>query len=373
MLYIHIPYCKGKCIYCDFYSAGNPDWNKYIKAVASELSERIDELRGDSLSSIYLGGGTPSLMPAEIFRKFILGPGGIQNILLNEGIIDSHAWGNIEFTIEVNPEDVSEEMTVTWREAGINRVSMGVQTLNDQELKTIKRRHTSDKVRDAMMLLKDYFNNISLDLIYGLPNQTMDSLEKTVRGFIDLYPQHISAYALTFEKNTPIEILRNKGKIKECSEEVYLEMEGMVSSMLESAGFERYEISNYSQNGFHSRHNSGYWHGLPYVGLGPSASSYNGQNVRRTNTPDIKSYLEGEMNYETELLDPKNLFVEKIMISLRTKEGLNLNHLTEIERSNILRKASKWIETGKLAISGNNIALTRCGIPISDYIILSLI
>lgn len=371
MLYIHIPYCKGKCIYCNFYSGGNPDWEKYFKTLASELTSRIDELRSESLSSIYFGGGTPSLIPEryiEAFFKFMYDTFQANGI----GIT-----ANPEVTLEANPEDITEEKARCWRECGINRVSVGVQSLYNDELQLINRRHSAEKAIDSIGLLKQYFNNISVDVIYGFPGQNKAKLISTLDKIIELRPQHVSVYALTYEENTPLHVMRENGRLKECSEEEYLCFDRLITKRLGEAGFDRYEISNYSQPGFRSRHNGGYWSGEPYVGLGPSACSYDGVRTRRTNLPDIRSYLAGNIQYECETLSVSELEEECIMTRLRTKEGILLDRFADIfgeERlQNLLKKAERWIESSHLYFTDSRgLSLTEKGIPVSDYIILSL-
>lgn len=374
MLYIHIPYCRGKCIYCDFYSGGNPDWKKYLKAVASEMSERIDNLRGDCLSSIYIGGGTPSLIPLEEFRDFFgknqNNKDNFWNILGKSGI---DICDDIEITIEVNPEDVTDRMAACWAEVGVNRVSMGVQSLNDAELNFLKRRHNAERVNDAFQILKRYFNNISIDIIYGIPGQNLEILASTIDKVLDFAPRHISAYALTYENNTPLGVLRNSGRIKEVSEDDYLELEGLVNERLKTAGYERYEISNFAKPGYESKHNRGYWTGKAYIGLGPSASSFDGKNLRRTNRPDIRNYINGNIQFDEEILTAEQRLSEILFTGLRTREGLELTILGEEIKKELLNKAEKWISKGKMKLFRDKLSLTEEGYTISDYIILDLI
>lgn len=379
MLYIHIPYCLGKCIYCDFYSAGNPDWVKYLKAAASELSERTDELRGDSLSSIYIGGGTPSLIPETPFSQFIK---EIDTILKRNEI---KKGPEMEFTLEVNPEDVSEEKIRIWQTLGINRISMGVQSLNDTELKLLKRRHDSRKALKALQMLKTYFDNISVDLIFGIPGQTKEILNSSISKILEFFPTHISAYALTYEEKTPLFVLREKGKIKECSEENYLILEELIRERLYMAGYEKYEISNYALPGYRSRHNSGYWSGKKYLGIGPSASSYDGSSIRRTNPSNLKSYIERFTSnkysqtpfYHQENLTIEELIEERIFISLRTSQGIDLvkysKDFGENSKKQLLQSASRWIKSEHMILSDHFLSLTTKGVAIADHIILSLV
>lgn len=392
MIYIHIPFCKGKCIYCDFYSGGNPDWEKYLRAVASELTERIVEFRGDCLTSIYVGGGTPSLIPPDQFLDFMGRPE--TNDQDNEKLEGSFeptkdVWGilkhynipiseEIEVTLEVNPEDITIERAEAWREAGINRISMGVQSLNNNELKTLKRRHNAEKVKDAISILKQYFNNISLDFIYGIPGQTTQTLIETIEKALSFAPTHISTYALSYEPKTVLTFLRDKGEVSECTEEKYIAFDNLISSLLEKAGYERYEISNYSLPGYHSRHNTGYWTGKPYIGLGPSASSYDGHNKRRTNFSDIHRYLNHSSNsgtkiYEEETLNEAEKIEEKIMLGLRTKSGVDLTTLKPEIAEELKERAQKWIKLNDLILEQNKMKLTKKGIYLSDRIILDLV
>ena len=241
MLYVHIPFCKGKCIYCDFYSGGNPDWEKYLSAVASELSQRIDELRGDEIFTLYIGGGTPSLIPPLYLKKFfsIKDNGILWDIIRKRGF---NVSDELEFTIEVNPEDVSIQNLKVWKNSGVNRISMGVQSMVNDELLFLKRRHTAEKVEFAMKLLKQYFNNVSIDIMYGLPGQNIDSLNYTIKKVIEFEPTHISTYALTYEDKTPLSFLLKKGDVKEHTEEEYEEFDNIIHSYLGKKGYERYEI-----------------------------------------------------------------------------------------------------------------------------------
>ena len=379
MLYIHIPFCKGKCIYCDFYSSGNPDWEKYLKAVALELKERIPELKGGSLSSIYLGGGTPSLIPGRIFTSFLQ---SVYSLLLENHV---SLPSDMEVTIEVNPEDVSTETVSAWKDAGINRVSMGVQSLNDSSLSFLKRRHDAVRALNAFQLLNKSFDNISVDVIYGIPGENDEIVLDTLTRLLSLEPKHVSAYSLTYEDRTPLVVLRNRGVVRELTEEESLAQGLLVARTLESAGYERYEISNFALPGFRSRHNSGYWDGRPYLGLGPSASSFDGVDTRRANKADIKGYL-SRFNpdnnsrlkfYDEEALSLEELREERIFISLRTKEGISLDSFRKdfgvSTSQKLMNDAVRWLESGHMIIRSNSLSLTAKGIPISDYIILSLV
>lgn len=375
MLYIHIPYCKGKCLYCNFYSGGAPSWERYLKAVESELTHRIEELKDNSLSSIYIGGGTPSLIPPEFFSPWFE---SIISIIRDAGIIIKE---DAEITIEVNPEDVTATLIESWKRAGVNRVSMGVQSLNDEELKFLKRRHTSKRALEALRLLTEFFSNVSVDVIYGIPGQTTNSLNQTIEQLLNYPIVHLSAYALTYEPGTPLWILAEKNEVRTESEDEYLILESELLSLMEKRGFERYEISNFSRRGFQSRHNSGYWNGKPYIGLGPSASSFDGNNIRRNNPSDLKGYMRhwaaGEIKlpfYTEEKLSQEERLEEIIFTSLRTSEGLNLTQISDPEiAKKIMKAAMPWVKGGQATHKNDMIQLTKTGFNISDYIILEII
>ena len=374
-LYVHIPFCRKKCIYCDFYSVGErkADWTKYIDAVLKEWNDRRHELSGAEEVTIYIGGGTPSLIPEAEFTRL---SGQLKEPLVEAGINIS------EFTIEVNPDDVSEEKAAVWKMAGADRISMGVQSLNDAELKSIGRRHDSACAVKAYHILRNHFSNISLDIMFGLPGQTLESLGETVRGMIALRPEHLSAYSLMYEERTAITRLRDMGMVEEISEESSVEMFRLISGMFSDAGYKRYEISNYSLPGCRSIHNSNYWQGFPYVGLGPGAHSYDGERVRKWNIPDVWKYIESvnkgeyESVAESEILGMDELREEMIMTRLRTAEGLDTEEFGSrfgtTSCRTFMNKAEKYISTGFMEKEDAFIRLTDKGVMISDDIMSDL-
>ncbi len=375
-LYIHVPFCKGKCIYCDFFSAGFniADWELYSRSVLRELEERKGELEV-SPHTLYIGGGTPSLIPDVEFRLLT---DGIRMILNKE-----EGWR--EYTVEVNPEDVTEEKCRMWQAAGVNRVSMGVQSFIDEELKTIGRRHDSIKAKEAFKILRNFFDNISIDLMFGLPGQNQESWEKSVRECLMLQPEHISAYTLMLERGTPITVLHEKGKINLPSEDANVKMWHYLSENLEKEGYVQYEISNYSLPGRESIHNSGYWKGVPYLGLGPSAHSYDGGRIRKANSARLKEYLKrfghethgkGEDFYNAEFLSDEELREEFIMLRMRMREGLPLSEFRSrfgFGASERLEKLSRrYLDEGFLKCESDCLKLTDAGIMMSDTVILEL-
>lgn len=377
MLYVHIPYCNGKCIYCDFYSAGKriAQWEVYKDCLLEELKQRKDEFRRIP-ETIYFGGGTPSLLPDNIFISLV----DEINTILNK----SKEWS--EFTIEVNPEDITELKCEAWKNAGVNRVSMGVQSLIDSELKKIGRKHDSKTAIQAIKILKNYFENISVDIMFGLPGQTLNSLRQSVETLISFRPTHFSAYALMLEEGTALTHLASKGIISLPGEEETLEMWKLLSGVLKENGFRRYEISNYAVAGYESKHNSGYWQGKAYMGLGPSAHSYDGNNIRKWNNADIKNYIRhysGDSSFifekigDEETLSKEELLEEMIMTRLRTAKGLNLNEfkekLGEIRLDKLLKKANTQISLGFLQRNQDHLSLLETGFYTSDTVFLELI
>ena len=372
-LYVHIPFCHRKCLYCDFFSAGDKiaDWDAYIKAILSEASVRREELPS-SPSTLYIGGGTPSLIPTEHFLRLMQG--------LKEFF---PSLSPDEFTIEANPDDIDEERINVWKAEGVNRVSLGVQSFNNDELKAVGRLHSATQAEDAILLLKENFSNVSTDLIFGLPGQTIESWQKTVEKMIDLCPAHISAYSLMYEQGTPLTALRETGRLKATPEEDSERMFEFLTEKLRGAGYERYEISNYARPEMYSRHNTSYWKGIPYLGLGPSAHSYDGEKARRWNVPDLKGYLRHYAAkdvetpiYKEEILTEEELREEYILTRMRMAEGITLaeyDNLWGEESGEILRRnARKEIERGLLREKDGNIFLTDEGIMIADSVIVQL-
>lgn len=371
-VYIHIPFCARKCVYCDFYSVGArlADWPRLVSALLDEARVRVPELTGAGAKcdTLYIGGGTPSLLPPGEFGRLAVG------VLSLTGPVS-------EFTVEVNPDDVTGELADAWRGAGVDRVSMGVQSLVDGELRAIGRRHDSRRAREAYDTLRRRFGNVSLDLMFGLPGQTRRSLRESVAGVIDMRPVHVSVYSLMYEERTALTRMRDSGRIDETPEEESAAMFADITEMLDAAGYEQYEISNYSLPGFRSRHNSAYWSGEPYVGLGPAAHSYDGLRTRRANAPDVRAYISrwldgGGDAVTVETLTDDELREEMIMTRLRTRGGI---HLEEFRRRfgavafrSLLSASRRWVAAGLMEERDGTLALSRRGVMVSDEIIVSL-
>ncbi len=375
-LYIHIPYCRKKCIYCDFFSAGEriADWHGYVDAICSEIKFRISEL-ACPLRTVYFGGGTPSLMPPDEFLRLCeyLRP------------FLPHVE---EFTMEVNPDDVSDPKLDVWKRGGVNRLSIGIQSFNDVLLSAIGRRHDADKARDAYQLARKYFDNISIDLMFGLPGQTFEMWKADVEEAISMRPEHVSAYSLMYEPSTALTLLRDNGKLEETPEEISEQMFRFLIDNLKKAGYDHYEISNFALPGLRSIHNSSYWHQTPYLGIGPSAHSYDGKNTRKANRADIKGYIgywtdplsqanNSSPFYLTEILSDEELIEEYIMTRMRTREGIPIDDFRrrfgEAAYTKLIFKSKKLQEKGLVLVNSNSISLTESSILISDPIIVDLL
>lgn len=368
-IYIHIPFCKSRCIYCGFYSTTLLDLRKkYINAVCREMELRKNYIR-EPFSTIYLGGGTPSLLDeAELTKLFLY----INNVY----DVDRNA----EITMECNPDDITPEFTNMLSRLPINRVSMGAQTFADSRLRLLYRRHSSDEVKHAVKLLREAgIKNISIDLMFGFPDESLSQWKEDISAALALNVEHISAYSLMYEENTPLWKMLDTGKVKEIDEELSLTMFKELVCQLTDAGYEHYEISNFARPGYRSRHNSSYWHQVPYIGLGAAAHSFD-LNSRQWNVADLKLYIEeinnGIIPMEREELDNDTTFNDIITTSLRTSDGIDLNametRLGKRYRNTLISAAGKHIEQGLLEIRHDRLRLTSEGIFISDMVMSDL-
>lgn len=368
-IYIHIPFCKSRCIYCGFYSTTLLDLRKkYINAVCREMELRKNYIR-EPFSTIYLGGGTPSLLDeAELTKLFLY----INNVY----DVDRNA----EITMECNPDDITPEFTNMLSRLPINRVSMGAQTFADSRLRLLHRRHNSDEVKHAVKLLREAgIKNISIDLMFGFPDESLSQWKEDISAAMALNVEHISAYSLMYEEDTPLWKMLDTGKVKEIDEELSLTMFKELVCQLTDAGYEHYEISNFARPGYRSRHNSSYWHQVPYIGLGAAAHSF-ALNSRQWNVADLKLYIEeinnGIIPMEREELDNDTTFNDIITTALRTSDGIDLNaletRLGKRYRNTLISAAGKHLEQGLLEIRHDRLRLTSEGIFISDMVMSDL-
>lgn len=377
-LYVHIPFCVSRCIYCGFYSTvGIDKRDEYLDALQKEIEIRKEYLNED-INTIYIGGGTPSaLSNKQLERLFRI----IRRFIEDKNKCRITENKEFEFTIECNPNDLDDEKIDLLRKSLVNRVSMGVQTFDDSRLKFIKRRHNSAQAKEVFRKLrKAGFGNISIDLMFGFPNQTIDEWGKDIDEAIGLQPEHLSVYSLMIEEGTPLYNLVAAGKVKEIDEEKSLAMYKLLCKKMEENGYEHYEISNFAKHGCHSRHNSSYWRDIPYMGIGAAAHSYDGLS-RQWNISDLNKYIDGigkgKVPFEREIIDETTHFNDIITTATRTAEGISLEKIKrefgDKYLNNLMNEAKKHIANGMLEIADDNLRLTKEGVFISDYIMSDLI
>mgnify|MGYP005898571083 CR=1 FL=1 len=370
-IYIHIPFCKTRCIYCDFYSTTRSELkSRYIHALCKELQMRKEYLRGEPVETVYFGGGTPSQLAEEDFREVF------ETIRKYYGM--EHCR---EITLEANPDDLTEEYTAMLQQLPFNRISMGIQTFDDATLKLLNRRHDAEQaVKAVHHCRRAGFNNISIDLIYGLPGETDERWKRDLQQAISLGVEHISAYHLTYEEGTRIYELLQAHRIHEVDEESSVRFFSTLMDTLDNAGYEHYEISNFCKPGMYSRHNTAYWKGIPYLGCGPSAHSYNGVS-RQWNVASLDTYIKGISAgtpvFEIEELDLYTRYNDFVITRIRTEWGMPLSKLRDEFGEKLydycLRMAAPHLKQGTLELVNDILKLTRKGIFISDGIMSDML
>lgn len=367
-LYIHIPFCKSRCIYCDFYSTtALPQRQQYVDALCEEIAQRAHGLRA---RTIYIGGGTPSQLTegqlCQIFDSIAL------HCIVEEGA---------EVTIEANPDDVTEQFAALLSRLPVNRVSMGVQTFDDERLHFLSRRHCAGQAREAVARLRSAgISNISIDLMFGFPGETLEQWQSDISEALKLKVPHLSAYSLMYEEGTRLTQMRDSGVVEELPDTLTSAMYSCLCDRLAEAGYEHYEISNFAMPGYRSRHNSSYWDATPYVGVGAAAHSYDGASLRSFNTPSLYEYLRqassGAFCPEEEHLTEGQLYDERVMTRLRTAEGLDMEALRRDFGASVhdycLRMARPHLQRGLLRLSEGRLSLTRDGLFVSDDVMSDL-
>lgn len=386
-LYFHIPFCASRCIYCGFYSTITPHAEKantmglYVDALCKEAITEKNYLFGEysntaeRIETIYFGGGTPSQLNAFHIEKIFS--------CIEENYADRIVnYDDMEITFECNPDDVTSEFAENLRHLPINRISMGAQTFSDERLKFLRRRHKAADVKTAISRLRNAgIENISIDLMFGFPNESLDEWKLDIDKAIALDVEHLSAYSLMYEEGTPLYQLLKKGLVKDMDEELYRSMYDSLIERLALANYEQYEISNFAKlthsaaSPFRSRHNSAYWSNKPYLGIGASAHSYN-LSTRRWNVDNLQKYIDGITNnrpvYEVELIDANTHYDDIVTTALRTQSGIDLSALSSPYKEHIAKASAPLISQGLLAITDNHLHLTRNGIYVSDFVMSEL-
>lgn len=369
-IYIHVPFCKTRCAYCDFFSTTLHDLkSRYVDALCEELAMRRNYLHDASIGTLYFGGGTPSQLSENDFRR-------IFNKI--EEVYDLDTCE--EITLEANPDDLTDDYVKMLTTLPFNRISMGIQTFHEPTLQLIGRRHTAQEAIEAVRRCQQHgFSNISIDLIYGLPGETPEQWKEDLQKAFSLEVQHISAYHLTYERGTRLWQMLQNHEIAEVDEDTSVELFRILCQEMHKAGYEHYEISNFALPGFRSRHNSAYWHEVPYLGCGPGAHSFDGDS-REWNVSSLQKYIDalekGQRNYEQETLDKDTRYNEFIMTRLRTCEGFSLDDLQQrfgLAYHNYCQHlAAPFLKQGLLLQDEDTLRLSREGIFVSDDIISDL-
>lgn len=355
-VYVHIPFCKKRCLYCDFFSTTLLGRRKeYIEALLKEIEQRRNETT-DVIKTIYLGGGTPSTLEAGDIRR-ILGTIGISDVE--------------EITMELNPGDANSSYLHEMRAAGINRLSIGIQSFQDELLQLIGRRHNATQAREAIHMAQEAgFENISIDLMYALPTQTMEQWQANVEQALHFGVQHISTYGLIYEEGTVLTDRVVSRELEAIDEEDENAMYDDLCERLKQAGYIHYEVSNFALPGRESKHNSSYWDGTPYIGIGAGAHSYIG-NIRSWNPTDLDAYISGiqsgTLQRESETLTDTDIYNERIMLELRTNRGIN-GALSGLSRGIV----EAYMRDGFLIQHEGRIVATQKGLHILNRIIEDL-
>ncbi|HYE55877.1 MAG TPA: radical SAM family heme chaperone HemW [Chitinophagaceae bacterium] len=369
-IYIHVPYCKQACHYCNFYfSTSLRSKNDFISALLKEISLQATYLSGEKIDTIYFGGGTPSLLSGQEVQQ-----------VLDHLRTTFPVSATAEVTLEANPDDLVPAKLEELKLAGINRLSIGIQSFFEEDLLWMNRAHTaSQSVACIENAQKAGFYNLTIDLIYGTPGLSDANWEANVRHAIAMNIPHLSCYALTVEPRTALDHFVKAKSVRDVDPEQQARQFLLLMDWMADAGYEHYEISNFAKPGWRSKHNSSYWQGKKYLGLGPSAHSFNGESRQwnaSNNTMYIQMLEKGHLPYEKEVLSPVNRLNEYIMTSLRTMEGLDIDHVTSFfsteAAEKILQLSQTFINAANMKREGNRLQLTRKGKLLADGIAAEL-
>jgi oxygen-independent coproporphyrinogen-3 oxidase len=366
-IYIHIPFCRQACTYCNFHFSTSLSLKKeLLKALETEISITTPVSNDEIIDTVYFGGGTPSLLSSEELA-------GILQSVRNKFRLAPHA----EITIEANPDDINKTILAEWQNLGVKRLSLGIQSFDDNELRWMNRVHNAaQSLQSIDDIIEAGFTNFSVDLIYGSPLLTNDALKSNAEIIFSKKIPHISAYALTVEAKTALHKMIEKHESPAIDTNRQAEQFEILLQLTEDAGYEQYEISNFAQPGYRSKHNSSYWQGKPYYGFGPAAHSFNGKNIRRWNIANnalyIQSLQKDEIPFEEEILTPVQQLNEYIMTSLRTKEGLNIKKVTnefgDDKAKKIMEQSRKYALENLIKEENEFLILTKKGKFLADGI-----
>ncbi len=366
-IYIHIPFCKQRCIYCDYhFVVSKKKEDELINSIINEIRIRKDYLKEKKLSSIYFGGGTPSILSTHLIKKILKNIGDV--FIVSK---------NTEITIEINPDDINKKKLDDYFKIGINRLSIGIQSFDDEILKSLSRSHNSMQAKSSIEIaINSQIKNISVDIMFNLPNQDLIKLDESLHSCFDYEINHLSIYGLTIEPNTVLhkKILQNK--INKPCDEMFIKHYNHIADLCQKMGFLNYEISNFCRENYESNHNKNYWLGNEYLGIGPSAHSFNGIS-RRWNVKNNSLYINWLNNnkkyYESETLNKKDIYNEYIIRRLRTKKGVNVEEIeNKSHKTFFLKNIKPWLNHGYVSNEAQNYFLERKGKIICDKITESL-
>jgi oxygen-independent coproporphyrinogen III oxidase len=364
-IYIHIPFCKQACHYCNFHFATSlRHKNELVAALLKEMDLQQEYFGEEIVETVYFGGGTPSLLDIPDLQL------QIEKVRSTYTISE-----NAEITLETNPDDITEEKLIAWKKIGITRLSIGIQSFFEEDLQWMNRAHSSQQAISNLQLARGHFDNITIDLIYGTPGLSNEKWRQNVATAISFNIPHLSCYALTVEPKTPLQKMIMQGKSSDVNPDKQSEQFLLLMQWLEEAGYEHYEISNFAKPGFRSRHNSAYWQSKKYLGIGPSAHSFDGNSRQwnvANNTLYIESIKKGEIPFEKEILTPVQKTNEYIMTSLRTSEGLNPAIVEESLRDKLMENMKKYAGRDLIQQKGDFFALTKEGKLLADGIAADL-
>ncbi|MCF8346020.1 MAG: radical SAM family heme chaperone HemW [Bacteroidales bacterium] len=370
-IYIHIPFCRQACRYCDFYFTVSLQYmDGYVSSLIKEIGERYGPGVDRDTTTLYFGGGTPSVLTEK------------QLGMIMEAVHRFHPLhSDAEVTIEVNPDDITREVLHKLHGLGFNRLSIGIQSFHEKDLQLMRRSHGGVQARRCPVEAREAgFDNISIDLIYGLPGLTLAEWEQNLTTAMELPVQHLSAYHLTYEAGTVFDHWRKKGRIAELPEQDSIDQYYLLREITALHGYEHYEISNFAKAGYRSGHNTSYWNGTEYLGFGPSAHSFNGK-IRRWNTHSLKEYMEkagsGESYHDSEILTSTDKYHDYLITALRRREGADIGHIRICFGDEVVadfrNKAKRFLTNGDLEVDEGRIRMTGAGWLKSDLVIGELL